>query len=68
MSNTLPADNARTAKWADHFVQYSPAQIAKHSWEYKGGNWVPSYEFQTLATIAEAWTEWVDGLNGFFPV
>ena len=64
----LPAEDPRTLKWNQISNKIVQDKLARHQWEWLGGNWVPHYTYQTVYTIMDVWTEWAEGLNGYISV
>ena len=56
-------------KRAELFKLYGEQRFLPHSpWLWKTGELIPHYQYQPVITVADVWTEWTQGLNGYLPV
>jgi hypothetical protein len=61
-------DELRLQKWITLVDKYGEDRLMKHQWEWLGCTWVPHYEFQTVTSFQELWSEYADGISGYLPV
>lgn len=55
-------------KWATITEKFGIERTSMHQWDWEDGDYLPCYEYQTVTSITDVWTEWASGLNGYIPV
>jgi hypothetical protein len=50
-------------------AKYDDARLQKHVWDFVDNEFLPHYNFRPqVARIAEVWTEWTVGIDGYMSV
>ena len=62
--------DAQLSSWDSLIRQFGDFKLRNHTPEWIGSaqTWLPFYRFQPVMKIADIWTEFDEGLNGFLPV
>ena len=55
-------------KWATITEKFGIERTSMHQWDWEDGDNLPCYEYQTVTSIKDVWTEWASGLSGYIPV
>lgn len=60
--------DTKTLKWAQMAAKYGDTHLRNHVWDFVDNEFLPHYSFRPITRIAEVWTEWTVGIDGYLSV